>query len=68
MYIPNILEDRAMRYQYPEDVERFMDQFSEENPNAGWRDQRAFEQAMIRSMREGGDLYEKFAESEHGKR
>jgi hypothetical protein len=48
-------------WQYPSDVERAMDAFAADNPNATWREfQRAFEQAMLRSMKEGGDLFKRF--------
>lgn len=50
-----------MKYQYPDDVERFMDQFIEDNPKANWREVvREFEKAMLTSMKVGGDLYERF--------
>jgi hypothetical protein len=53
-----------MKYQWPDDVEAFMDAFAAANPNAGWREfQRAFEQAMLQSMRPGGELYERFEAS-----
>jgi hypothetical protein len=48
------------QYQYPDDVEAAMDQFAADNPTAGWREfQRAFEQAMLRSMQEG-ELFKRF--------
>jgi len=51
-----------MKYQYPDDVETAMDSFILDNPQAGWREVvRAFEQAMLTSMKVGGDLYERFA-------
>jgi len=41
-----------------------MDAFAAANPNAGWREfQRAFEQAMLQSMRPDGELYERFEAS-----
>jgi len=50
-----------MKYQYPSGVELFMDRFIVDNPNAGWRAIiRAFEKAMIASMREGGSLHKEF--------
>jgi len=53
------------RYRYPDDVERWMDAFAAENPNAGWREyQREFERAMLTSMKVGGDLFEKLAPHE----
>jgi len=57
------------KYQYPSDVERWMDQFAAENPQATWREyQREFEKAMLTSMKVGGDLYERFALQEHDDR
>jgi len=42
------------KYQYPNDVEAAMDRFVEDNPGAGWRAiVRAFERAILQSMREG---------------
>jgi hypothetical protein len=46
---------------YPRDVEIFMDAFVVENPGASWQDIiRAFERAMMLSMREGGELFQRF--------
>src|SRR6516165_12166048 len=43
-----------MRYQWPQDVEAAMDRFVADNPGAGWRAiVRAFERAILQSMREG---------------
>ena len=42
------------KYQYPNDVEDAMDRFVADNPGAGWRAiVRAFERAILQSMREG---------------
>jgi len=42
------------KYQYPNDVEAAMDRFVADNPGAGWRAiVRAFERAILQSMREG---------------
>ena len=50
-----------MKYQSPNDVEATMDRFVADNPAAGWRATvRAFERAMIQSMREGGSLFKEF--------
>ena len=58
-----------MKYQYPSDVEAFMDAFAADNPNAGWRDVvRAFERAMLTSMKVGGDLYNKFEAAANDRR
>jgi len=51
-----------MKYQYPDDVEAFMDRFIVDNPNADWRAIiRAFEKAMIESMREGASYSKSLA-------
>ena len=54
-------ETAMTKYQYPSDVEAAMDRFVADNPGAGWQAiVRAFERAILQSMREGGELYEKF--------